>query len=68
MLSCHEATRLMSEAQDRPLAMGERLVLRTHVLICKGCRNFEENLQSLRVIARTFVRGGRNGPQDIGTK
>ena len=68
MLSCHEASRLMSEAQDRPLAMSERLALRTHLLICKGCRNFEDNLRSLRVIARTFVRGGRNGPQDIGTK
>lgn len=68
MLSCHEATRLMSEAQDRPLAMGERIALRTHVLICKGCRNFEDNLRSLRVIARAFVRGGRTGPQDIGTK
>ena len=68
MLSCHEASRLMSEAQDRPLAMRERLALRTHTLICKGCRNFEDNLRSLRVIARTFVRGGRAGPQDFGTK
>lgn len=67
MLSCHEATRLMSEAQDRALTMGERLSLRTHLLICRGCRNFEDNLRSLRVIARVFARGSRTNAEGPGT-
>lgn len=65
MLSCHEATRLVSKARDRPLATNECLALRTHLWICKGCRNLEENLRSLRVIARTFVRSRQSGPQNL---
>lgn len=48
MLSCREVTRLVSQGLDRELGFRERLGLRTHFMICKGCRNFEDHLALLR--------------------
>ena len=36
MLSCKEATRLVSQGLDRELALGERIALRVHLAICAG--------------------------------
>ena len=41
-------TRLVSQGLDRELGFRERLGLRTHFMICKGCRNFEAQLALLR--------------------
>ncbi|WP_116473029.1 anti-sigma factor family protein [Zobellella maritima] len=56
MLNCHKATRLMSEAQDRPLTLGEKLALRLHTMMCSACSNFEKQLPALRRMARGFAR------------
>ncbi|TAJ16747.1 MAG: zf-HC2 domain-containing protein, partial [Rugosibacter sp.] len=40
MVNCREATRLMSEQQERELVLRERLPLKLHVMMCTGCRNF----------------------------
>ncbi len=53
MLSCKEATRLVSQGQDRSLGFGERAVLRVHFAICRGCRNAARQLEFLR---RAMVR------------
>ena len=48
MLSCKEVTRLLSQAQDRPLAIGERVKLRLHLLVCTACTRFERQLAFMR--------------------
>ena len=48
MLSCKESTYLMSAAQDRPLGLRERLALRLHLMICKGCANYDRQMDFLR--------------------
>ena len=48
MLSCKEATRLVSQGLDRELALGERIALRVHLAICAGCRNVDRQLAFLR--------------------
>jgi hypothetical protein len=60
MLSCKEATELMSQEQDRPLSLAERLGLRLHVLICAGCRNYRRQMNVLRAACRRF--GGGDTP------
>ncbi|WP_137936561.1 zf-HC2 domain-containing protein [Chitinivorax sp. B] len=55
MLVCKEATRLVSEAMDRKLTMGEQLSLKFHLTICSGCRNFNKHMQFLRSAARRLV-------------
>lgn len=62
MLSCEEATRLMSDAMERPLAVRERLSLNVHLAMCKGCRNFGQQVQGLRMLAREYVK--RSGATD----
>lgn len=52
MLTCKEVTHLLSDAQDRPLTLGERLSLRMHLLICTGCANFRRQMDFLRAACR----------------
>ncbi|WP_445398303.1 zf-HC2 domain-containing protein [Zobellella sp. An-6] len=64
MLNCRQATQLMSESQDRPLAAGEKLALKLHTLMCRGCRNFEQQLPVIRRIARRYAdRPDHGSPQ-----
>lgn len=48
MLTCKQAHRLLSEAQDRSLGWGERLALRLHLLLCDPCRRFRAQMGFLR--------------------
>lgn len=48
MLSCRQATELMSQAQDRKLGLTERMNLGVHLLMCIGCRNFDRQMAFLR--------------------
>jgi len=54
MMSCREATRMMSEAAERRLGLGERLSLRLHLALCAGCRRFGRQVDVLRQAMRTF--------------
>ena len=47
MMSCREATRLLSERQERRLSLRERLALGFHLLICHLCRKFGRNVEQL---------------------
>jgi hypothetical protein len=55
MLNCEQATRLLSESQERPLSVSERAVLRVHTLICSGCRHFGDQLGFLRQAMKGFA-------------
>lgn len=57
MLTCKEATRKMSEAQDRELPLGERLQLEMHLALCHGCRNFKKQLSFLRLACGRYMTG-----------
>ncbi len=57
MISCQEATRLMSEAKDRPLGTKEKLALKMHLTICTGCRNFDKQINFIRSATRAFAKG-----------
>lgn len=57
MMNCHEATRLMSESQERPLSMTERMSLKLHLMMCTGCANFKDQMGTLRVMMRNFAKG-----------
>lgn len=53
--SCREVAALLSQAQDRPLSLRERLALRVHLPLCEACRNFRSQLQILRAAMRRYV-------------
>ncbi len=64
MLSCKQATRLASQALDRPLSLRERLGLRAHLMICAGCAQFERQLGFLREASKRFAEGTSGGAED----
>jgi hypothetical protein len=49
LMTCQEASRLASQAQDRPLTLKERIGLRLHLLICVGCQGFTRQLRQIRL-------------------
>ena len=57
MLSCHQATRLASDAQERPLTFKEKVSLKMHTMMCSGCRNFENSMNTLRKAMQGFASG-----------
>jgi hypothetical protein len=48
MLSCKEASRLVSQGLDRELGFGARVMLRVHLTICDGCTNFKSQVAFIR--------------------
>ena len=56
IISCRETTRLVSQGLDRELAFGERVALRVHLAICKGCRNVDAQFRFLRVAVQALSR------------
>lgn len=68
MLNCKEVTRLLSESQDRELTLFEGLQLRMHLAMCKGCANFDRQMQFLRKASRQYAasvsRADRNDRSD----
>jgi len=61
MLNCEKATRLLSESQERPLSVREKLTLNLHTMMCSGCRNFGKHMDVLRTAAKAFAKGGDKG-------
>ncbi|MCF8152019.1 MAG: zf-HC2 domain-containing protein [Burkholderiaceae bacterium] len=57
MLSCRQATELMSQEQDRALSFSERIGLRLHVWICAGCNSYRRQMSVLRAACRRFGGG-----------
>ncbi|MBI2570604.1 MAG: zf-HC2 domain-containing protein [Candidatus Schekmanbacteria bacterium] len=57
MLTCNDATRLLSDSQEDRLSFKARMSLTAHLMMCSGCRNFGRHLQILREAARAFAAG-----------
>lgn len=51
-MHCRKATRLLSEAMDRPLSLGERAALYYHLGLCRHCRQFSRQVQFMREATR----------------
>lgn len=49
MLTCKQASQLISKSLDRELTWRERLAVRAHLLICKYCKRFSQQLIVMRV-------------------
>lgn len=57
MLNCRQASRLISEAQERPLSLPEKIALKMHVLMCAGCKNFSLQVPFLSKAMRAYAQG-----------
>ncbi len=57
MMNCQQATRLLSDAQERELSLKDRAALKFHVMMCSGCRNFGKQMDTLSDIAHNYAKG-----------
>lgn len=64
MLTCKEASHLLSEHQERPLGLRERWQLRLHLWICANCRRFERQLALLRQGLRLLGKRAETEAED----
>ena len=46
-MRCDEAAELLSQGNDEPLALIDQLALRSHLLLCRPCRRFRQQLKFL---------------------
>jgi hypothetical protein len=46
--SCKDISALVLAREDRPVTLTERLHMRFHMLICKACPKFEQQILTLR--------------------
>lgn len=70
MKRCREIVALVVAREDRALTLGERLSVRTHMLICRRCPPFEQQMQATRELLRAWrrhTRGDDDGGNDGGT-
>jgi hypothetical protein len=47
MLTCKQASQLISQSLDHPLSLSNRIKLRLHLLICDACSRFRKQLEQL---------------------
>lgn len=53
-LSCRQASEFVSQAQDAPLGLPQRLRLAVHLAACDACRRFARQLEFLRQSMRRY--------------
>jgi len=53
-LSCKEASRVVSQAQERSLSAFERWKLRMHLTVCDQCARFERQIRFVREALRKY--------------
>jgi hypothetical protein len=62
MLNCKETTQLISQSLDRDLSWKERFSLKYHLLICKNCKRFGQQLQTIYVALKRIGKNVENDP------
>ncbi|MEK7206339.1 MAG: zf-HC2 domain-containing protein [Pseudomonadota bacterium] len=57
MLTCKQASQIISQSYDRRLSWQERWNLRIHLFICDACARFAKQMRFLHQAARRFAQG-----------
>jgi hypothetical protein len=56
--TCREVTHLVLEGEDRTLTIGERVVLRLHLMACRACPRFVRQVRFMREAMRAWRTDG----------
>ena len=60
MLTCKQASQLISQSLDRPLSLSSRMQLRFHLFICTACSRFNFQLNQLRAAVQRMRHNAEN--------
>jgi hypothetical protein len=53
-INCRQAARLLSDAQDQPLSMTDRIKLRLHLHWCVACTRYAQQIVFMRRALRRY--------------
>ena len=56
LISCKDASRLLSQMEDDKLPFRQRAAVRLHLLFCDACTRFLRQLRFLRATMRRYSR------------
>lgn len=65
MFNCKKVTRLLSESLDRNLSLYQRMGMRIHLMMCKFCSRYKEQLLFLRKTARLYSENSEDSDLSI---
>ena len=68
MISCRRASELSSLAQDQPLTLSQKMQMKTHLLMCRACRNFSKNMGNLTKAMEAFRDGEKQNDASAESK
>lgn len=54
LISCKDASRLISQMEDGDLPFRQRAAVRVHLLFCEACTRFVQQLRFLRATMRRY--------------
>jgi len=60
MLTCRQASQLISESLDRRLTFSDRLKIRFHLFICDACNRFNIQIEQLCAAIKILTRETEN--------
>ena len=63
MLNCKQTSQLVSQSLDRRLSLRERIAVRIHLLICKYCKRFSQQLFAMRLGLQRMTKSVENDTQ-----
>ena len=63
MMNCLEATKLISESQERSLTLPEKMSLKVHVMMCSGCKNFSLQVPFLSKAMKAYANREEDEPK-----
>lgn len=55
MITCEEASRLISESMDHKPSLWERINLKMHLMLCKVCPTYMRQLHLLRQLVKEWA-------------
>ena len=56
MLNCKQASQFISASFDRPLTLRERFALSAHLLMCKYCKRFSQQMQFISASVKQLLQ------------
>ena len=63
--SCKKVTELISQAQDEKLSLKLRLQIKLHLLLCKGCQHYCQQIKWLRCATQSLIKRGDNSAEKL---
>jgi predicted anti-sigma-YlaC factor YlaD len=54
LLSCKDVSRLLSQAEERPMSGWQRVRVKWHLAVCRMCRAFDQQMAFVREAMRRY--------------